>query len=47
MVVVLDLRSAAHIEAFISKQGVLLHVFNVLGMPRGVHRRSLTSYAEA
>ena len=31
--VVLDVRSAAHHEAFLIKQGMLfLHVFNVLGM---------------
>ena len=39
--VVLDVRTAAHLEAFWFKQDVLfLHVSNVLGVCRGVHVRS-------
>ena len=45
-VVVLDVRSAAHLEAFWMKQGVILHVSNVLGMCRGACMRSHTSYAK-
>ena len=46
--VVLDVRSAVHLEAFWIKQGVLfLHVCNVLGVCRGVHLRSHASYVEA
>ena len=47
-VVVLDVRSAARLEAFLIKQGVLfLHVSNVLGVCGGVRVRSHASYAEA
>ena len=46
-VVVLGVRSAAHLEAFLIKQGVLLHVSNVLGVYKGVRVRSHASYAEA
>ena len=46
--VVLDVQSAAHLEAFWIKQGVLfLHVSNVLGVCRGVRVRWHASYAEA
>ena len=42
------MRSAAHLEAFLIKQGMLfLHVSNVLGMCRGMRVRSHASYAEA
>ena len=47
-VVVLEVRSAAHREAFLVKQGVLfLHISNVLGVFRGVRVRLHASYAEA
>ena len=40
--------SAAHLEAFWIKQDMLfLHVSNVLGMFRGMHVQSHTSYVEA
>ena len=46
--VVLDVRSAAHLETFLIKQGVLfLHVSNVSGVYRGVRLRSHVWYAEA
>ena len=46
--VVLDVRSAAHLEPFLIKQGVLfLHVSNVSGVYRGVRLRSHVWYAEA
>ena len=47
-IVVLDVRSAAHLEAFLIKQGmVFLHVSIVSGMRRGVDMRLHASYAEA
>ena len=47
-VVVLDVRSAAHLEAFLIIQVVLfLYVSDVLGVCRGVRMRSHASYAEA
>ena len=47
-VVVLDMRSAAHLEPFLIKQGGLfLHVSNVSGMCRGVRMQLHASYAEA
>ena len=46
--VVLDVRSAAHLEAFLIKQGMLfLNVSNVLRVCRGVRMRSHVSYTEA
>ena len=46
-VIVLDLRSATHFEAFLMKQGMLsLHISNVLGMCRGMHVRWQASYAK-
>ena len=46
-VAVLDVRSAAHLEAFWMKQGVLfVHVSNILGVCRGVRVPSHASYAE-
>ena len=44
-VVVLDVRSAVHLEAFFAC--FFLHVSNVLGVYRGVRVRSHVSYAEA
>ena len=45
--VVLDVRSATHLEAFLTKQGVpFLHVSNVSGVCRGMHVWSHASYAE-
>ena len=42
------MRSAAHLEPFLIKQGVLfLHVSNVSGMCRGVRMQLHASYAEA
>ena len=46
--VVLDVQSAAHLEAFLIKQGVLfLLISNVLGMHRGMRVQLHASYAEA
>ena len=46
--IVLDVRSAAHLEAFWIKKGVLfLHVSNVLGVCRGVRLWLHALYAEA
>ena len=46
--IVLDMRSAAHLEAFWIKKGVLfLHVFNVLGVCRGVRLWLRALYSEA
>ena len=45
---VLDVRSAAHLDAFLSnKAWFFLHVSNVLGVCRGVRVRLYASYAEA
>ena len=47
-IIVLDVRSAAHLEAFWMKQDmILLHVSNVLGLCRGVRVRSHASFAKA
>ena len=47
-VVVLDVQTATHLEAFLIKQGVLFwHVSDVLGMCRGMHVQLHISYAEA
>ena len=47
-VVVLDVQSATHLEAFLIKQGMLfLHISNVLGVCRGVRMQLRASYAEA
>ena len=40
-------KSVAHLEAFWIKQDVILHVYNVLGMCRGVRVGLYASYAEA
>ena len=47
-VVVLDVQSAAHLKAFLIKQGMhFLHVASVLGMCSGMCVQSHASYAEA
>ena len=51
-VVVLVVRSAVHLEAFLIKQGVLFFLIkqgisNILGVCRGVCMQSHASYAEA
>ena len=47
-VVVLDVWSAAHLEAFLIKQDMLfLHISNVLGVWWGECMQSLTLYAKA
>ena len=46
--IVLDVQSAAHLESYLIKQGMLfLHVSSVLDACRGIHVRLHTSYAEA
>ena len=47
-IVVLEVRSAAHLEAFLVKQGVLFFAYlYVLDVFRGVRVRLHASYAEA
>ena len=47
-IIVLDMQSAAHLEAFWIKQCMLfLHLSNVVGMCSGVHMWWHASYAKA